>query len=264
MTGCIRTKAMTVRMMRIVESSNISIPSHCLGECFIKWLRKSFFNSPSQASDAIFYRARSIPKLSIPLSLRQSLAVKFYEMICARIIGLHKFCRPMAVFEAVIPVIISSIDRMLSAGSIAHIRKEVLESAPSIANRNASSPVVLKFLDIGICASVHHQVPDIVNRIAFASGLTMSSSWLIRSNPLFLQTPTRTRSVGAQHFTANPSFVAANTDAFPVSAMRASDLWLLIKNRPSIKCLAAKLNDWSHGLKLTFISMDYKGASHGI
>lgn len=112
----------------------------------------------------------------------------------AAIGGLFIPCRPATIGRLISVVVVGiAINGMVLGGSWAHVSKEVFESAPALANRNASGPVVLEGLVFGIYAPLKDGAPSpvfwgsghAVARSAFdllaSTGLSVSRSHAARS-----------------------------------------------------------------------------------
>lgn len=70
--------------------------------------------------------------------------------------GLNSGSCPAAVARLVVPVVVNSVDRVPITGSLAHVREEVLEFVPSLADRDASPAVVVEIGIVGVAATRPH------------------------------------------------------------------------------------------------------------
>lgn len=67
--------------------------------------------------------------------------------------------RPAAVSRLVIAVVVDAVNGITGAGPIPHVLKEVLELRPSLANRDATAPVVMERAGFLVGAAGKHRRP---------------------------------------------------------------------------------------------------------
>lgn len=101
-------------------------------------------------------------------------------------------CGPVAIFWFITFVVVNAIDRVRTGRASPHIRDEILEAHPSLANGDAAPTVVLKVLGSWIGASREHPAPNAVfARLAHcmsALGLAVTRSKLLGSDASARQT----------------------------------------------------------------------------
>jgi hypothetical protein len=84
---------------------------------------------------------------------------------------------PAAIFWRVVAVVVHAIKAEMLSRSSAHVREEIGEFAPALADANATAAVILETFHVGIAAPCMHRLPDAVFRCCFAmSGFAMRHS----------------------------------------------------------------------------------------
>lgn len=89
-------------------------------------------------------------------------------------------CCPSAVFGAVIPVVIDSVDLVIGAGD-SHIGNEVLELSPAIANGYPASTVAIEVGGSRSRAAINHSSPDYVRASAAHSVFITNATARLRA-----------------------------------------------------------------------------------
>lgn len=73
-------------------------------------------------------------------------------------------CRPSAILDAVIPLVVDAVDAVVLRGSPAHVGQEVLEDVPPLADRDTTRPVVGVVTVVWVFASTEHCGPGAIFR----------------------------------------------------------------------------------------------------
>lgn len=76
---------------------------------------------------------------------------------------------PLAVFGAIVAVVINAINLVLRCWATAHVGDKCLEGGPSFTNPNPTATVISPRAILGVCASLVHRPPyKVFGRIAFS------------------------------------------------------------------------------------------------
>ena len=115
------------------------------------------------------------PCSSRPLSNGECFSSCRDSTTVAAIAALLGSVSPHAVVWAVTLVIVFTLDGVIGARAFAHIRQEVLEFEPPLANSDASPTIILEGLVVGVGAPTNHLKPHLVLRGTRTSmgGLTL-------------------------------------------------------------------------------------------
>jgi hypothetical protein len=104
------------------------------------------------------------------------LAVAFNVQVARGIALLLAVRRPTAIPRFVVAVIINAIDAGPSARTLAHIKDEILEPRPPIADGNAATPIPWVMRVLGVVATGAHVLPRLVLRRVAHSVLRVAMS----------------------------------------------------------------------------------------
>lgn len=101
------------------------------------------------------------------------------------VFALRSLVSPSAVLRLVVPIVVDAVYRM-TGRALSHVREEILKTPPAVANRDASSAVVVELGRLRIGAPLNHGPPDPMRPRVCHS---MAKTSCIRSYGLFLQAP---------------------------------------------------------------------------
>jgi len=89
------------------------------------------------------------------------------QVTCATaVLGLLSGSGPAAVSGLVVSSVVDAVEGQVN-GAFAHVREEVVEVTPPVADHNAATPVSSPFSVVGLCAPGPHRAP---RRIGFCAG----------------------------------------------------------------------------------------------
>lgn len=119
------------------------------------------FWRPSELHNAAKQRSLRNAPLRRPLRQRHASSIEFDDVVGSHVPHLLLARRPAAVVGSVVPVVVTSIDRV-TGWARSHVSKEVLEATPSLNDRNAAPAIVDKGLIRRIAAPALDAAPRIV------------------------------------------------------------------------------------------------------
>lgn len=118
--------------------------------------RRGTFSKPTK------HRAAIESETKRPFGDSEGLSVVGESVTGPPIAALNFASRPSAVRRLVVSVVVDAIERMLPRWTWPHVAKEVLKSPPSLADRDASPPVVRERAVKGVSAAPQHLRPRVV------------------------------------------------------------------------------------------------------
>lgn len=80
----------------------------------------------------------------------------------SRVLKLLFACGPSAIVGAVVSIAVDAVNGIFLAWPLAHVRKEVFKSSPSVANLNSSTAVKVEVYLARICAALDHAAPYLI------------------------------------------------------------------------------------------------------
>lgn len=125
--------------------------------------RKSFSSCPSIVQPVPDCR-RPDSCFTSPLSERLNTSIKAQSSISSRIVTLDDGLSPNTILRRIAPVIIHTLQRMLSGGTQAHVKEEVREAVPSCTNLYSTTAVVFVRRAQRIVTSIFHMLPSMIFR----------------------------------------------------------------------------------------------------
>lgn len=205
-----------------------------------KWQCQSLFNRKpvtKTASDCFVPQSCSLS----PFHQCQCFIVEGQQMISAHISHLLLHCRPAAVAGFVSLVVVLAVNGH-SLWAFSHVRKEVSEVPPAVADGYATSSVAFPVLVIGVRASIDHRRPYSIRPRVGTTPTLMSMLREPLCGSLVLVAPTRHRQpaakIAALHWTFD-SAVASTEPRMSTSADKGN-------YGPSPKPPAGQINNPRH------------------
>lgn len=154
------------------------------------------------------------------------------------VVYLLKRCGPSAILGRVVAVVVSTVDGQ-ARRTFAHVRKEVLELQPPLADLDASRSVSSELLIGGVPASVEHGSPGVP-----CGSATLPMSRVTGENQIALNTPATLGVPESQRTPGDMHSLAAIADALPKKracvARRVVDA-VLAKRNESAEALAGNV-----------------------
>ncbi len=154
-------------------------------------------------------------KVLSPIGHCLPLSIQLHESVVALVSRLLFVGTPSAVSRLVVAVVADAVKRK-TAWLRAHVRQEVLENLPSLANPDSASAVSLEVVVLGIAASSLHPGPSVVCRRNLPVHRAMSMLGASSGSGLNSQAAARPRSLVTQHNTIDDLFGSALTSAVPL------------------------------------------------
>lgn len=130
---------------------------------------------------------------------------------------------PSAIFRRVIPIVVNSINAIMSAGARTHVVYKCGKTfAPERANTNPSSAISMIVMHRGDSASVNHRAPNAIQRVASVkinkTYAIFSGCRTVFQTCFFLQAPARFDQPMLEVTGAGDFIAPAITSAHPLCA----------------------------------------------